>query len=184
MKEQERIAASKFLSLVLRHRPDKIGLQLDEEGWGSVDELLKGCRAKGKSITLAQLCEIVETSPKQRFAFSDDGLKIRASQGHSVDVELGYQPMAPPDRLFHGTVAASIPSIREEGLSKMNRHHVHLSPDRETATIVGARRGKALILVVRAGEMAAQGHHFYCSANGVWLTTSVPARFIDFPDHS
>jgi putative RNA 2'-phosphotransferase len=182
MKESKRTRTSKYLSLVLRHRPDKIGLVLDEQGWVEVALLLAACADHKRSITREMLQEIVDTSPKKRFAFSEDGLKIRASQGHSVEVDLGYEAAAPPDALFHGTVAKVLPAIRADGLLKMNRHHVHLSPDKETASNVGSRRGKPIILAVRAVEMASAGHLFYVSANGVWLTETVPPKFIDFPE--
>lgn len=181
MKESQRTQASKFLSLVLRHRPDKIGLVLDEQGWVEVSVLLAQCADHRRTITREMLQEIVDTSPKKRFAFSEDGLRIRANQGHSVDVNLGYEPAQPPSALFHGTVAKVLPAIRRSGLLKMNRHHVHLSSDEKTASTVGSRRGKPVILAVRAGEMASAGHVFYVSANGVWLTLAVPPGFIDFP---
>jgi putative RNA 2'-phosphotransferase len=181
MNEHERKRISKFLSLVLRHQPETAGLELDEGGWVDVDELLAGCAGAGRRISRDQLDEVVATNAKKRFAFSYDGRRIRASQGHSVDVELGYQESRPPAALYHGTVASALPAIRETGLHKMSRHHVHLSKDRPTANQVGSRRGKPIILVVRAEEMAAAGHAFFLSANGVWLTDHVPARFIDFP---
>jgi putative RNA 2'-phosphotransferase len=179
--ERERKRISKFLSLVLRHQPELIGLELDDSGWASVDALLAGCARQGRAIGREQLGEVVATNSKQRFAFSDDGRRIRASQGHSVEVELGYQASEPPTELFHGTVADALEAIRETGLEKMSRHHVHLSPDRQTATQVGGRRGRPIVLVVRARDMAAAGHGFYRSANGVWLTGYVPAGFIEFP---
>lgn len=182
MRERERTRLSKFLSLVLRHRPEVVGVELDAQGWVAIADLLPGCAEQGKVISAAMLAEIVATSPKQRFAISADGTMIRASQGHSVGVELGYEPVAPPARLFHGTVAQSLAAIRATGIGKMRRHHVHLSAERDTAATVGQRRGSAIILVVRAGEMAAAGHEFLLSANGVWLTEHVPAVYIDFPD--
>ena len=181
MNERERTRTSKFLTLVLRHRPRAIGIELDANGWVAIDELLGKCAAHDKPISAAVLHEIVATSDKQRFAISDDGLRIRASQGHSVDVELGYQPCQPPALLYHGTVPRALESIRRAGLDKMKRHHVHLSPERDTASNVGQRRGNPIILVVRAGEMSAAGHEFFVSANGVWLTEHVPPAFIDFP---
>ncbi len=181
MKQGERTRISKFLSLVLRHRPDKIGLVLDDQGWVEVAHLLVRCAEHKRPITREVLQEIVDTSPKKRFALSEDGLRIRANQGHSVKVDLGYAPASPPTCLFHGTVGKVLPDIRAEGLLKMKRHHVHLSPDLDTASNVGSRRGKPIILVVRAGEMALAGHLFYLSANGVWLAEHVPPNFIDFP---
>lgn len=173
---------SKFLSFVLRHKPDSVGLTLDSNGWAGIDELLGKCRAHGKPLTREILEAIVATSPKQRFAISEDGQRVRASQGHSIEVELGYEPAVPPEWLFHGTVTASIPAIRAEGLKKMSRHHVHLSPDLTTARTVGMRRGKPVLLKIAAKRMHDDGHVFYLSANGVWLTERVPPEYIEFPE--
>lgn len=173
---------SKFLSYVLRHRPDSIGLTLDAQGWVGVDELLSAAARAGKGVTPEDLIRIMETSDKQRFALSEDGTRIRASQGHSVTVELGYDPVTPPETLFHGTAPQFIEAIRRDGLKPMSRHNVHLSPDRETAAKVGARRGKPVILEVAAREMARAGMLFYQSANGVWLTDNVPPAYLIFPD--
>lgn len=170
---------SKFLSYVLRHRPDSIGLELDDAGWVEVEALLRQSQASGTAITRAELEEVVATSPKRRFALSEDGLRIRASQGHSVEVELGYEPATPPEQLFHGTVAGALESIRAQGLLRMERHHVHLSPDRATASNVGQRRGAPIILTVRAGQMHRAGFVFYVSDNGVWLTEHVPPEFVE-----
>jgi putative RNA 2'-phosphotransferase len=181
MDERTRARISKFLSLVLRHRPDTIGIALDREGWVAVDTLLAGCRVHGHDITRALLDDVVATNPKRRFAFSEDGSRIRANQGHSVEVELGYRPQQPPDVLFHGTIADFLPAIRAEGLCKMRRHHVHLSPDAATAAVVGRRRGAPVVLRVLAGRMHGDGHVFFLSDNGVWLTDTVAPRYIDFP---
>jgi putative RNA 2'-phosphotransferase len=172
---------SKFLSLVLRHEPERIGIQLDDAGWTNVESLLAACALHGNPITREQLVEIVRTSDKQRFALSPDGTQIRANQGHSVEVDLKLEPVAPPAVLFHGTVDKYLDSIRAKGLVKGERHHVHLSADTETAGKVGSRRGKPVLLEVRAGAMAAAGHVFYRSANGVWLVDAVPPQFIEFP---
>ncbi|HTR51328.1 MAG TPA: TIGR02452 family protein [Kofleriaceae bacterium] len=172
---------SKFLSLVLRHEPARVGITLDNAGWTDVAALLDACAAHGVAITRDELAAIVASSDKQRFALSPDGTRIRANQGHSIDVELDLAPLAPPDRLFHGTVDRFVASIRASGLVKGERHHVHLSADRDTAEHVGSRRGKPVVLVVRAGAMAAAGHVFYRSANGVWLVEHVPPEFIDLP---
>ena len=166
------------MSYLLRHRPDEVGLKLDEGGWLDVDTLLEALKKSGASVTRPPLEEVVETSDKRRFAFSDDGSRIRASQGHSVDVDLKLKPQSPPERLYHGTVERSLPSIRTEGLVPQGRHHVHLSPDEVTAQVVGARRGKAIVLVVDAARMRTVGHAFYCSDNGVWLTDWVPPEFL------
>ena len=172
---------SKFLSLVLRHQPDEIGITLDPAGWTPVDELLAAMSRHGKSVSRADLEFVVANNDKKRFAFSDDGLSIRASQGHSVEVELGYVPADPPETLLHGTVEKFLDSIRVSGLVKGSRHHVHLSATRETAVAVGGRRGKPVVLTIRAGAMQAAGHAFFLSANGVWLTENVPVEFINFP---
>lgn len=175
------ISVSKFLSQILRHRPEKIGLELDEQGWAKVDDLLDKSLAKGMYIDRALLKIVVDTNNKKRFAFSDDGLRIRASQGHSIDIDLGLKPQKPPEILWHGTAEKSLDSIRKEGLRSMRRQHVHLSKDRQTAENVGGRHGKAVVLTVRSGEMARQKHKFYLSENGVWLTSEVPVSFLDFP---
>jgi len=182
MNEKERIRTSKFLSLVLRHEPERIEVQLDPAGWVEVESLLSACRRHGVAIGRAELDEVVATNEKKRFAFSEDGVRIRANQGHSVEVELGYTPQAPPARLFHGTATRFLESIRAEGLQKRERHHVHLSADAETATKVGQRHGQPVVLSVRAAAMQARGHEFFLSENGVWLTDHVPAEFIEFPD--
>lgn len=173
---------SKFLSLVLRHEPGKIGISLDEAGWTPVEELLAALARHGKSVSRADLDFVVTNNDKKRFAFSNDGLSIRASQGHSVEVELGYVGADPPEILFHGTVEKFLESIRRLGLIKGSRHHVHLSSTHDTAATVGSRRGKPLVLTVRAQAMQTAGHAFFKSANGVWLTEHVPVEFIQFPE--
>ncbi|HEY0192158.1 MAG TPA: RNA 2'-phosphotransferase [Kofleriaceae bacterium] len=175
------VQLSKFLSLVLRHKPASIGITLDEAGWTDVDGLLAACARHHTRITRAQLEELVASSDKQRFALSADGTQIRANQGHSVPVELGLAPQTPPELLYHGTVADALDGIRATGLEKRARHHVHLSVERGTATKVGSRRGEPVILTIRAGELARTGHAFYVSENGVWLTDFVPASHIDIP---
>ncbi len=173
---------SKFLSLVLRHEPGKIGLVLDSNGWASVEQLLHQAAEHGRSMSQEELRHIVASSDKQRFALSEDGLRIRANQGHSLaSVELDLAPAEPPDTLFHGTASRFIDSIRASGLAPGSRNHVHLSLDLGTASNVGSRHGKLVVLTVRARAMAAQGHLFFLSQNGVWLTAAVPAEFIDFP---
>jgi putative RNA 2'-phosphotransferase len=175
------VQTSKFLSYVLRHRPDSIGITLDENGWVEVDALLDAARRNGKAISRRQLEEIVATNDKQRFAFSDDGRQIRASQGHSVSVDLDLESIQPPELLYHGTVERFLDSIRTKGLVRGSRHHVHLSPDEATARKVGCRRGKPVILIVEAGCMYAAGHKFYLSANNVWLTDHVPPEYLQDP---
>lgn len=179
-RRQKRI--SKFLSYVLRHRPDSIGIELDKHGWVGVDELLRGAAQKGMRITLDELKTVVRENDKQRFSFSGDGAKIRASQGHSIEVDLGYEEVVPPEVLYHGTAKRSLDSIRAKGLTKGNRHHVHLSPDPDTARNVGRRYGKPVVLAVDAGRMHADGYRFYLSANGVWLTDRVLPEYLRFPE--
>lgn len=175
------VKISRFLSFVLRHRPDRIGITLDKQGWVSVDELLGACARHGRRISREELKSAVTANDKKRFSFSADGLRIRASQGHTVEVDLGYDLLDPPELLYHGTVERYLKSIRQNGLQKGRRHHVHLSADRETASGIGSRYGIPVVLAVRAGEMEWAGMKFYRSANGVWLTDSVPSAFIDFP---
>jgi putative RNA 2'-phosphotransferase len=178
MPERRGVALSKLLSFVLRHDPASIGLSLDREGWAKVDLLLEALERRGHRLDRAELEALVRESDKQRFALSADGALIRANQGHSVEVELGYTPLAPPDVLYHGTVARCLPPIREHGLKKGARHHVHLSATRELAEAVGRRRGAPVVLEVDAARMAEQGHEFFRSENGVWLTSHVPPEFI------
>ncbi|MEO0470420.1 MAG: RNA 2'-phosphotransferase [Bacteroidota bacterium] len=174
---------SRFLSLVLRHKPETINLQLDPQGWVDVDVLLGKLAAAGRATTREELNEIVRTNNKKRFAFSEDRTKIRASQGHSVTVELGYEAIEPPELLYHGSAKQYIDLIRQEGLKKMSRHDVHLSTDAATATQVGNRHGVLVLLQVKAGEMHRAGHTFFRSANGVWLTDSVPPEYLIFPEN-
>jgi putative RNA 2'-phosphotransferase len=181
MTDKDTTRASKFLSLILRHEPERVGLELDRAGWASVSELLEAVNRHGLALTLDQLRHIVATSDKKRFAFSDDGARIRASQGHSLEVDLQYAPQVPPELLYHGTAARFLDSIREKGLQKMERHHVHLSAETAVTVQVGARHGKPVLLVIRAGEMHRAGQLFYRSANGVWLVDQVPPQFIEFP---
>jgi putative RNA 2'-phosphotransferase len=175
------IRTSKFLSLVLRHRPERIGLALDENGWADVGELIEKAGAHGVTLTREWIAEIVATSDKQRFALDTEGRRIRANQGHSVDIDLGLDPTEPPAVLFHGTAARTVPAIRSEGLRPGNRQHVHLSRDDATAIKVGQRHGRPVVLRIRSGEMWARGMPFFCSDNGVWLTKAVPAEYIEFP---
>jgi putative RNA 2'-phosphotransferase len=178
MNAKQRTHISKFLSFVLRHEPQTIGLTLDSSGWTSVDDLLARCNAAGESISREQLEEVVATNEKKRFAFSEDGTRIRASQGHSVAVELGYAPAEPPEILYHGTAEQFLPSIKTNGLNKQNRHHVHLSASPQTAKTVGDRHGPSVVLTIRSGEMRRQGHLFFISDNQVWLTDHVPPKYI------
>lgn len=175
------VQTSKFLSLVLRHRPDLIGLSLDEQGWAKIEELIDAARRSGRHLTRELLDRVVRENDKKRFALSEDRTKIRASQGHSIDVDLGLEPLQPPEMLYHGTVSRSLASIRETGLRCGSRRHVHLSRDTETAAGVGRRRGRPVVLQIRSGAMHREGFAFYLSANGVWLTDHVPADYIVFP---
>lgn len=176
------ISKSKFLSLVLRHKPEEIGLTLDPEGWADLDELIRLSETKGVSLTREMIYEIVATNDKKRFAIDASGNRIRANQGHSVAVDLKLAAIAPPDVLFHGTATRFLPSIRQGGLIPGSRQHVHLSSTAAIATNVGARHGKPVVLVVQSGEMHDDGYEFYCSENGVWLTNSVPLQYLEFPD--
>jgi len=166
---------------VLRHEPHLIGITLDDAGWVAVDDLLEGCRRKGHALTFYELQQIVQTSDKQRFALSEDMKRIRANQGHSVPVELGYEPAVPPELLYHGTADRFLDSIRATGLEKRARHHVHLSDRTETAAAVGSRHGKLVVLEVAAGVMHREGIAFFRTTNGVWLTDHVPTRYLTFP---
>lgn len=172
----EEIQLSRFLSKLLRHAPESIGLSLDRAGWVSVETLLD--HAADRGLTLARLERIVVANDKQRFAFSGDRRFIRANQGHSIPVELGLTPLPPPALLFHGSATANLPSILREGLQRRSRHHVHLSCDLETAVKVGARHGEPVVLKILAGRMAAAGIPFYCSANNVWLTDAVAPEYL------
>ena len=180
MQENNKDRISKFLSLVLRHDPGKIGLELDDQGWADVEELISKAAHKNMVFSRLELEEVVVTNDKQRFAYNADKSKIRANQGHSIDVELQLEKRQPPEVLYHGTVNRFLESIKAQGLQKMSRHHVHLSADRLTAEKVGSRRGQAVILIVRSGEMSRAGIEFYQSSNGVWLTDSVPIEYIVF----
>ncbi|MBL7818462.1 MAG: RNA 2'-phosphotransferase [Saprospiraceae bacterium] len=178
--EQEIITKySKKLSKILRHRPEMIGLTLDKNGWASVEELMEKFGTPPLSIEILET--VVETNDKQRFTFNEDKTKIRANQGHSVTVDLALEATEPPALLFHGTATKNVQSIKEQGLIKGARHHVHLSTDESTAKKVGSRYGIPVILKVRAKEMQEAGYMFYMSDNGVWLTDHVPVRFIVFP---
>jgi putative RNA 2'-phosphotransferase len=184
MDERRSVKISKYLSKHLRHRPERIGLSLDANGWADVEELLAACARHGFAITRAELDQVVAANDKQRYAFDETGLRIRANQGHSISVELDL-PVIPaedvPVHLFHGTVEAALESIRREGLRPMARHAVHLSPDLETARRVGARRGRPIVLTVEASALARSGTPFHRSANGVWLTPTVPPEYLTWP---
>ena len=163
---------------MLRHQPDSIGIVLDEKGWTDVNDLILQAEKNGVSLSLEIIKHIVETSTKKRFALNDTTGKIRANQGHSVNIDLGYNSQTPPDVLYHGTSNGAVLEILKTGLDKRRRHHVHLSSDIETAIKVGQRHGEAFVFTVLAAEMAAEGYKFYLSENGVWLTDNVPVKFL------
>ncbi len=170
---------SKFLSFILRHEPEKIGLTMDNQGWADISEILVKSAAHNVLFDCDALQAVVDHNDKQRFAISDDGLKIRAQQGHSSkQVDLDLLPQTPPDVLFHGTASRFMASIRAQGLQPQARHHVHLSSDMATAITVGQRHGKVVVLSIDAAQMHAAGHEFYLSGNGVWLCQHVPLEYL------
>ena len=170
------------MALALRHRPEVFDLTLDSQGWCLVEDLIRAFTAQGTFIDRELLELVVLENDKQRFSFSVDGCFIRANQGHSIPVDLGYEAIEPPLLLYHGTAKRFLKAIRQEGLRKRNRHHVHLSKDKETAVQVGMRHGKPVVLTIKAKVMATAGIRFFRSANGVWLTDKVAPSFIEFPD--
>lgn len=169
---------SKFLSYILRHKPEELGIALDPHGWTDVAILLTNMNSKGMAIDMALLEQVVANNAKKRFAFNEDKTLIRANQGHSVSVELAYEPQQPPAVLYHGTGSRNTEAILAGGLLKMQRHHVHLSNDAGTAKMVGQRHGKPVIFKINAGAMHQAGFVFYQSENGVWLTDHVPATYL------
>jgi putative RNA 2'-phosphotransferase len=171
--------ASRWLAWALRHAPGEAGIDLDGNGWADVDRVVAAMRAAGIRLDRAGLDALVAADAKGRYTIAGD--RIRANQGHSVPVDLGLEPVDPPATLWHGTVERSLPAILAGGLAPMGRHHVHLSPDPATARTVGARRGRPVVLLVDAAGMAAAGHRFWRSANGVWLVERVPPEFLRVP---
>lgn len=180
MDEKCLVKISKHLARHLRHDPESLGLILAPGGWVPVKDLLAACAKRQMAISRTELDEVAEKNSKQRFLFDETRTQIRANQGHSVDVDLQLSPTTPPDVLYHGTGHLTAPIITREGLQKMNRNHVHLSRDVETATAVGARHGRPTIFQIDAAAMAAAGYEFYCSDNGVWLTDTVPPKFLSY----
>ena len=176
------MAISRFLSLILRHHPEVAQVSLDEEGWVEVTGLLAGCAEAGRPITKAEMVEMVATNPKHRFEFSEDGLRIRACQGHSIPVELGLSPRRPPAELFHGTAHHKLDSILSEGLLPLTRQYVHLSDTVETALAVGRRHGQPVILRVASKQLHLDGFELYRSTNGVWLTEFVSPQYLKLAD--
>ncbi len=177
------VRSSKFMSLVLRHRPDKIGLILDANGWAKVSDLVACSKNGSVHLTTELIHDVVALNDKQRFVLSPDGKLIRAAQGHSISIDLDLIAQEPPQILYHGTASRFISSIREQGLIKGNRHHVHLSLDSDTALNVGIRHGKPVILTILTQEMSHDGIQFFCSDNGVWLTDWVEPKYIQFPEN-
>ena len=178
MDAKETKSTSKLLSLVLRHRPQAVGIELNESGWVEIDTLLAAITKHRRPLSREQLETVVRENDKQRFAISEDGNRIRANQGHSVEIELGYEPATPPEILYHGAPEQYLASIRSQGLKKMKRHHVHLHGDTRVAETVGSRRGQPVILKIRSADMHEAGFEFFVTPNQVWLTDHVPAEFI------
>ncbi|MFY9487209.1 MAG: RNA 2'-phosphotransferase [Solirubrobacterales bacterium] len=178
MDDKRLVKTSKYLARHLRHEPQRLGVSLDVHGWVGVDALLSACAAQSFRLTLDELREVVECNDKRRFSFDATGTRIRANQGHSVDIDLNLRCSVPPFVLFHGTGRQSLDSIMSDGLRKMGRHHVHLSVDAATALRVGGRHGSGVVLQVAANDMCERGYEFFVSANDVWLTLEVPATFL------
>ncbi len=178
MDDRRLVKVSKYLSKHLRHEPERLGLTLQPGGWVGVGELLAACAAHGFALTRAELDEVVARSDKKRFSFDETGARIRANQGHSTEVDLQLEPAEPPPLLYHGTPERNRDVIRETGLKRLQRHHVHLSGDEATARKVGERRGKPILFAVDAAAMRRDGHTFYRSANGVWLVDEVPPKYL------
>ncbi len=178
--ERAQVQASKFLSLVLRHQPDAAGVVLDDAGWCEVKDLLEGCARNGHNITSEELAAVVAQNDKKRFEFSEDRTRIRARQGHSIDVDLNYLPQTPPEILYHGTATRFLDSIRRKGLLRGSRQHVHLSILPQAAFKVGQRHGSPVVIPVKTGEMHRAGILFYFTVNEVWLVESVRPEYLDF----
>jgi len=176
--EKHLTTISKFLSLALRHQPEKIGLQLDGNGWANLDELIEKMNAKSLAVDMAMIETVVATNDKKRFIFNENKTSIRANQGHSIEVELNLQPTVPPAILYHGTAEKFLPSILQNGLQKQSRQHVHLSGATDTAKNVGSRHGKPVVLTIDTKAMHEEGFVFYLSENKVWLTDAVPVQYI------
>lgn len=171
---------SKFLSRILRHEPEEIGLSLRPGGWVPINELLRALKRAGHPLTRAELEALVASNDKQRFTISEDGRRIRAAQGHSIAVELGLPAATPSAVLYHGTASANLDAIFAEGIQPGRRQFVHLSPDTDTAQLVGRRHGRAVVLRIDAAAMHADGHEFFRADNGVWLTAIVPSSYLSF----
>lgn len=178
MNTKQQVRISKRLSLILRHNPQSVGLTLDPSGWAEVSELLDALSNHSTPLNKEILQEIVAENPKKRFEFDDSGLKIRARQGHSVKVDLGYMATNPPDLLYHGTPAKFLDSIMKEGLKKQQRHHVHMSENIPLMLEVARRRGEPRLIEINAKRMAEDGHKFYLTENDVWLSENIPSQFL------
>ncbi len=172
------IQLSKFLSLILRHKPEALDITLDPNGWADVQEILEKMNNRGLKVDLDRIEHVVANNNKKRFILTEDRQRIRANQGHSVAIDMEFESIQPPDLLFHGTATRFLDSILEKGLLKGNRQHVHLSADKDTAVMVGKRHGKPVVLTVDTQQMWAEGHEFYLSENKVWLTDHVPIQYI------
>ena len=169
---------SRFISMILRHKPGVIGITLDEHGWADVSELIEGVN-KVHPLDMETLEEIVRTNEKQRFSFNEDKTKIRANQGHTIPVDVELEEKEPPEFLYHGTADKYVESIDCTGLEPRQRLYVHLSTDKEMAAKVGQRHGKPVVYRVNSGQMAKDGYRFYLSVNGVWLTKAVPVKYLE-----
>lgn len=178
MTEQNKTKIGKLLSMILRHEPEKIGITLDENGWAEVKELREKCARKHLHFTIDELEEIVATNNKKRYSFNENKTKIRANQGHSIDIDIDLPTITPPEFLYHGTAERFLSSIGEKGIQKMSRQHVHLSHEKSTAENVGSRHGKAVVLTILSRKMYADGIKFYQAANGVWLTDYIDPKYI------
>ncbi|HKJ81314.1 MAG TPA: RNA 2'-phosphotransferase [Ignavibacteriaceae bacterium] len=183
MANKNNIRLSKYLCLILRHKPDIIGIDLDEHGWADVTQLLEKMNQSGETIDLHKLDEVVRNDNKKRFSFNDTLDKIRANQGHSINIDLGYKAQRPPEYLYHGTAGRFAESILRNGIEKKKRHHVHLSPDEETAIKVGRRHGDPVVFKIAAGQMHGDGALFYLSNNGIWLTDYVAVKYLCVQNH-
>ncbi len=183
MRESD-VKLGKFISLVLRHQPQAAGIQLDAHGWADVDQLIQGVRATGRHLDRETLERLVRENDKQRYTFNSDHTKIRANQGHSIEVDVELKEQEPPSLLYHGTARRFLSSIWQKGLVKMTRQHVHLSADEETARKVGSRHGSPVVLEVNAGKMFQDGFHFFLSENGVWLTDHVPQAYLKLSEET
>lgn len=178
LKMSDLVKLGKYLSLILRHKPEVIDIKLDEHGWADVDELLAGMNRQGRFIDRELLDEIVKTNNKKRYQYNDDFTKIRANQGHSINVDVNLQEKIPPDILYHGTALRYLDEIKLFGIKKMNRLYVHLSKDKETAINVGKRHGKAIVLEIDTKKMLSDGYIFYCSNNGIWQCDDIDFKYV------